>query len=187
MPTTGLATFEEAFTLVTRHDLIVEPLLGVTVVQVVVDDLVAERRARHRPFLERRDRFPQRRGESLRVRLVSVALERRRQLEPVLDPVETGRDQCGEREIRVHVAAGNPGLDALGGSVPDDAEAARPVVVPPGERRRRPASGRVALVRVDGGREKKRELARARDPASEELLEHVALAGELVLATTPNA
>src|SRR5262249_31785621 len=61
------------------------------------------------------------------------------------------------------------------------------VVVPPRERRRRPAPGGIALVRVDRRREKDRELARARDPAGEEGPERLALAGERVVAVAPEA
>src|SRR5580765_3743367 len=42
MPTTGLATLEHPLPLVTRDHLVEQLLLGARVVQVVVDDLVAE-------------------------------------------------------------------------------------------------------------------------------------------------
>src|SRR6187551_3957008 len=117
-----------------RDEAVKEPLLGARVVEVVVDDLVPERGARHRPRLERGDRVAQRRREPLRVGLVCVALERRRRLEVLLDPVQARRDQRREGEVGVDVAAGNPGLDPPGLAVTDDAEAARAVVVAPGER-----------------------------------------------------
>src|SRR5439155_15693663 len=131
----------------------------------------AEGRAGHVPRLERSDRLAQRRGEALRVGFVGVALEGRRQLELPFDSAQTGRDDRREREIRVDVAPGNPRLDALRASMSDDAKPARAVVVPPGERRRRPAAGRVALVRVDRRREKDRELLEACDLPCEEALE----------------
>src|SRR5918911_2555666 len=81
MPISGLATLEHPLPLVARHDLVEEPLLRAGVVQVVVDDLVAERGPRDRAGLERRDRLAQRGGEALRVGDVGVALQRRRQLE----------------------------------------------------------------------------------------------------------
>src|SRR5438046_1782578 len=165
MPTTGLTTFEESLAFPAGDDLVEQPLLGVTVVQVVVDDLVAERGARDMPLLERGDRLAQRRREALGIRLVGVPLERRRQLELLLDPVQPRRKQRGEREVRVDIAAGDARLDPLGRAVANDPEAARAVVAAPGERRRRPASGRVALVRVDVRREEERELLRRRDPA----------------------
>src|SRR5262249_39047073 len=146
IPTTGLTTFEQPLTLVARHHFIVETLLGPAVVQVVIDDLVTERRASHRPAVERVDRLPQRGRKALRVRLVRVPLERGRYGQRVLDPVQPGRDQRREREVGVHVAAGDPRLDTLRGAVADDAEAARAVVVTPRERRRRPASRCVALI-----------------------------------------
>src|SRR5438874_5900453 len=148
MPTIGLATFEESLPFPAGDDLVEEPLLGAAVVQVVLDDLVAERGARDVPLLERRDRLAQRRREALGVRLVGVPLERRRQLELLLDPVQPSREERGEREVWVHVAAGDARLDPLARIVADDPEAAGAVVAAPGERRRRPAPSRVALVRV---------------------------------------
>src|SRR6266550_1677184 len=111
MPTTGLTTFEQALPFPAGDDLIEEPLLGAAVVQVVVDDLVAERGARNVPLFERRDRLAQRRREALGIRLVGVPLERRRQLELLLDPVQPRREQCGEREVRVDITAGDARLD----------------------------------------------------------------------------
>src|SRR5205807_8749835 len=113
--------------------------------------------------------------------------ERRRQLEPLLDAVEPRRDQRRERQVRVDVTARNPGLDPRRGPVADDAETAGAVVVAPGQRRRRPRSGRVALVRVDRRREEERELTRAGDPAGEKLLEDMRLPGERVLPVAPEA
>src|SRR6185503_3737321 len=161
-----------------RDEAVEEPLLGSRVVEVVVDDLVAERGARHGPRLERGDRVAQGRGEPLRVGLVCVALERRRRLELLLEPVEARRDQRREREVRVDVAARNPCLDPASLAVPDNAEAARAVVVPPGERRRRPAPGRVALVRVNGRREEHGKLLRARDLSREPPAEQRVVARE---------
>src|SRR6188472_3971002 len=149
-----------------------EPLLGARIVEVVVDDLVAERGPGDRPLLERGDRVSHRAREPLGTRLVGVSLERGREPELVLDPVEARRDHRCEREIRVDVAARDPRLDAEPLPVSDDAKAARSVVVPPGERRRRPASRRVALVRVDRRREEDRELLRAGDLPGEEPAEH---------------
>src|SRR5947208_11168877 len=85
----GSAPLEHPLALVAGDDLVEEALLRARVVQVVVDDLVAEGGARHRPALEAVDRLAQRRREAFHVGLVRVALERGRQLEPVLDPVES--------------------------------------------------------------------------------------------------
>ena len=61
IPMSGLAALEEPLPLVARDDLVKEPLLGTRVVQVVVDDLVAECLARHGTRLERLDCLPERR------------------------------------------------------------------------------------------------------------------------------
>src|SRR5579862_6028022 len=137
MPTTGLATLEHPLPLVRRDDLVEEALLGARVVQVVVDDLVAEERARDRSLLERRGRVAQRVREALDVRFIRVALERGPELEPLLDSVEPGGEQRREREVRVRVGAGDPRLRAQRRAVPDDAETARAIVVAPCERGRR--------------------------------------------------
>ena len=57
----------------------------------------------------------------------------------------------------------------------DDAEAAGPVVAPPGHRGRGPALGRVALVGVDGGRDEQRQLADVVPHATDEVHEGVGL------------
>src|SRR5688572_14296206 len=87
MPITGLATLEEPLPLVARDGAVEQLLLGSRVVEVVVDHLVAERGPPHAGRLQRRDRLAERVREPLCVRLVRVSLERRRELELVLDPV----------------------------------------------------------------------------------------------------
>src|SRR3954471_12538199 len=101
MPTRGLATLEHPLALIGRHDRVEEPLLGASVVQVVIDDLVAEQMARERPVLEPVDRVAERMREALDVGLVRVALERGPELEARLDPVEPRGEQRGECEVRV--------------------------------------------------------------------------------------
>ena len=60
MPITGfLATLVHPFPLVARDYLVEEPLLGAGVVQVVVDDVVAQCAPCERALLERRDRLAQ--------------------------------------------------------------------------------------------------------------------------------
>src|SRR5581483_4253463 len=161
-PTTGLATLEHPLALVARHRLIEQTLLVARVVQVVVDDLVAEETARDVPALEPVDRVAQRVRKALDVGLVGVPLERGTELELLLDPVETRTEKRGEREVRVRIGAGDARLGAKRRPVSDDAEAGRPVVVGPRERRRRPRPGGEALVRVDRRREEDRELRGAR-------------------------
>src|SRR5436190_24271795 len=102
MPITGLATLEHPLALVAGDHFVEEPLLDACVVQVVVDHVVAQRGAGHGFALERRDRLTERVGEALRVRLVGIPLEWRRQLELVLDPVEAGGEQGWEGEVRIY-------------------------------------------------------------------------------------
>src|SRR5262249_27692897 len=90
-------------------------------------------------------------------------------------------------EVGVDVRAGNPRLGPLRRSVPDDAEPASAVVVPPRERRRRPAPGDEALVRVDRRREEDRQLARTRDLTRQELRDHSVVRGERVPPLMPEA
>src|SRR6187402_2462431 len=69
-----------------------EPLLGTRVVEVVVDDLVAEGLAGDRAALERVDRVPHRAREPVGARLVGVSLERGREAQPPFDPVDARGD-----------------------------------------------------------------------------------------------
>src|SRR6478672_4884027 len=105
MPTTGLATLEHLLALVARDGLVEQPLLGTPVVEVVVDDVVTEGGAADRARLELGDRLAQRRRKALGIGLVRVALERRRQLQPVLDPVQAGREQGCKGQVWVRVTA----------------------------------------------------------------------------------
>src|SRR5947209_2929788 len=110
MPTSGLATLEHPLPLVTRHDLVEETLLGACVVQIVIDHLVAEQRARDRTALEPGDRLAQRVREALDIGLVGIPLERRPEFELLLDAVKAGGEQRSEREIWVRVGAGDARL-----------------------------------------------------------------------------
>jgi hypothetical protein len=150
----------------------------------VVDDSVAERGAGHGAGFERGDRLAQRRREAIGIGLVGIAVERRRRLELVLDPMEPCGDHGGEREIRIDVSARDPRLDAARRTVTDEPEPARPVVVAPGERRRCPAPGGVALVRIDRRREEDRELGEAGDHPREEAVEELGVVGERRRAVT---
>ena len=161
--TSGSAALEVPHALPVRHVLVEERLLGARVVQVVVDDLVAERLARDRPRTRARV-IASRSVDGNRFASDSYAFPSSAGggSSSDLDPVQAGRDDRREGEVRVDVAARDPRLDALRRAVADDAEAARAVVPPPRERRRRPAPGRVALVRVDRRREEDGELLEAR-------------------------
>src|SRR5438874_985159 len=186
MPMSGfLATLEHALALVAGHRLVVELLLGARVVEVVVDHLVAEQLAGDGARLEPPDRLTQRVREALGVGGVGVALEGGPELQLVLDPVQAAGEQRGEGEIRVRVGAGDPRFRPHRGAVADEPEAARAVVVAPGERGRRPAPRREALVRVDRRRDEDREVRHAGDLAGEVVAEELRLAREGVLALAP--
>src|SRR5262249_37509811 len=133
IPISGLATFEHALALVAGHGLVEELLLGARVVEVVVNHLVAEQAAGEGAGLEPGNRLAQRVREPLHIRLVRVAFKGRFELELLLDPVQPGGEERGEREVRVRVGARNPGLRPHRGAVADDSEAARAVVVTPRE------------------------------------------------------
>src|SRR6266540_6707333 len=187
MPMSDLATLEQPLALITGNDLIEKTLLHAPVVQVMVDDLIAERPPRNAALLHLIYRLPQRRREARRVRLVGVALERLRQLELPLDPVQACGDHRRESEIGIHVTAWDARLDALRSVVAHDPKAARSVVDPPRERRRRPAPGRVALVRVDIRCEEERQLVGAGDLPCEESVEDLVVPAEHVHAIAPEA
>ena len=123
--------------------------LDVRRVQVVVDDVVTEGRPGHRGGVEQLARGAQRGGHLGLVRRVGVALERRLQLEPVLDAVQPAGQHRGRGQVRVHVAAGQPVLQPQAGAVADDPQRAGAVVPAPGRRRRRERPGREPLVGVD--------------------------------------
>src|SRR5206468_11324046 len=100
-------------------------------VQVVLDDTLAEGRARDLRAFELGDRLAQRLGHlGERLVLVRVALAELRRLEPARDAVEPRGDRRGEREVGVRVRAGDPILDAEGRARAAEPEAARTVVPP---------------------------------------------------------
>src|SRR5439155_17944932 len=164
------ASFEEPLAFVVRDDLVEQRLLGARVVQVMVDHVVAERLARHRPALQQPDGLAQGAREALDVGLVGVAFELRRKFELLLHAMQPGREQCREAQVRVGVSAGDARLGPQVLAVADDAKAARAVVVAPRESRRRPAPGGEALVGVDVGRQENRQLRRICDVARQVLL-----------------
>ena len=127
-------------------------LFRARVVQVVIDDVVAERIPCDRAALESSNRLPHRRREPLDRRLVRVALERRWQLQLVLDAVAAPpRSSPRTRGTGLTSPPGIRHSTRRAPPEPDDPEPARPVVEAPRERRRRPRARRVPLVRVDVG------------------------------------
>src|SRR2546425_2549404 len=142
-------------------------------VQVVLDDALAEGRARDLRALELGDRLAQRLGHLGERRvLVRVALVELRRLEPAREAVEPRGDRRGEREVGVRVRAGDPILDAEGRAHAAEPEAARAVVPPRDDTRRCEGARLVALVGVHARRVEVRQLARqrelARKPVAEE-------------------
>ena len=153
--------------------------LDVGVVEVVRDDVLAERLARdvagRRTARARRAacparaacrpcrRCPRTRGSSSS----SASI-----------PCRPDGDHRGEREVRVDVAAGHAVLDAQARAVADDAQRARAVVLSPGDRGRRERALRVALVGVDVRREEQRQLAQAGELAGDEAVEQLRLVAE---------
>src|SRR5207248_7096222 len=117
------------------------------------DDLVAEGLACYLAFLQRIDRLGQVAGHAgkLFVR-VGVATELGRQLELVLDAMESGRDRGRERHVRIGVGTRDAALDPQAWSVADDAEPAGPVVVARDDRGGCERARRVALAGRDEGR-----------------------------------
>src|SRR2546430_14764129 len=184
---TSSAPLEEAFALVVRHHLVEERLLRARVVEVVVDDVVAEGRPGRPPLLEACDRIAQRVRKTLHVRLVGIALELRRQSELLFDALQAGCKKGREAQVRVGVGARDARLGAQVLAVADDAKTAGTVVVSPRQRGRRPASRSKALVGVDVGGEEDRKLRRVGDVAREVVLENLGLAVECVPRLLPQA
>src|SRR5713226_7070941 len=174
----SLPTLEEPFAFVTRDHLVELRLLGARVVQVVVDHVVAERLPRHRPVLQGSNRIAKRMGESLDIGFIRVAFERGPKVQLLLDPVEAGRDQGSNGQVRVYVCSRDARFGAQMLAVTNDPETARPVVMAPGKRGRRPRRGRVSLVRVDVRRQEDGDLGGTRDVPRQVALERVRLAVE---------
>ena len=175
-------SFEATHPLPIRHGGVVGLDLDARLVEVVVDHLVAEGRARDRRLAEQLRRLAQRRRQLVHAGGVGVAGQRLGQLQFVLDAVEAAGDDRGDAEVRVDVAAGHAVLDPQRRAVADDAQRAGAVVDAPGDAGRREAALREPLVGVDGRRVEQRELAQRRedpgDPAAHQRAEAVrAVAG----------
>src|SRR5688500_17218140 len=123
---TGLASLEEALPLVAGDGLVKEPLLRLRVVQVVVDDLVAERLTCHRTSLELVNGLTKRRRNARQIGIrIRVALEHRRRLNPVFEPAQARCEHGCESEVRVRVGAGDARLVAGAVDVPEDGASIR--------------------------------------------------------------
>ena len=106
-------------------------------VDIVVDDLVAERRAGHRARSEQLARVAQRtRQPRLVVREVGVAGVDGLELESQLDAVQPSSDDRAQREVRIQVRAAGAVLEAQRCPMADDAQRAGAVVLAPRHRGR---------------------------------------------------
>src|SRR5918994_4406646 len=117
-------------------------------VQVVFDDLHAERTAGRLALCEELLRLAQVRRYVRLVRLVGVAFELLFQGEFILYTVQTGGDHGCDRQVRVHVPARQAVLHAQGAAVADDAQATGAVVLAPGDCSRGEGTLRVTLIGV---------------------------------------
>src|SRR5688572_23393247 len=114
---------------------VVDGLFATGGVQVMLHDDVAERGAGGLAGLQAGGRLTEAQGDPGEILgLVRVAGERCWRLQLLLDAVEAGRDRGGERQVRVHVGAGDPVLqpDAARPAA-DKPEAERPIVAAPGD------------------------------------------------------
>src|SRR3954453_4462681 len=96
--------------------------LDAGVVEVVRDDLLAERLARDGAGAEQLGGVAEGRRHARLVGEVGVALVGRLELELVVDAVQAAGDERREREVGVAARAGHPALDAAARAVADDAQ-----------------------------------------------------------------
>ena len=89
------------------------------------------------------------------------------------DAVETGRERCGERQVRIAVGSGNAAFDAQTLSGAHDAETGGAIVVAPGDPSRRPRGGNEPLIGVDRGCIKHHDVGHVRHPPAEEPAEEI--------------
>src|SRR3954447_11668562 len=166
----GSEAFEATDALPVGHRRLERRELHACRVRIVGDDVVAERGPGDLALLEQVAGGGEGRRHARRVTGVRVPGDRRLERELVLDPVQSRREQRGDRDVGVHVAAGHARLDVHRWSVTDDPERARAVVEPPCHRGGSEAAGHEPLVRIDVGSEAQRELPQARELSGEEVL-----------------
>src|SRR5215470_2988372 len=154
-----LDPFKEPHELPVGDGLVEGLLLEPAVVEVVLDDSLAEGLARRLGHLA-----------ELGV-LVGVAVVEPGRLEPLVDPVKAGRDRRGEGEIRVGVGARDAVFHTETRPLPAEAEPAGTVVPACHDARGRERARLVALVGVDRRRVEVGELARHRHLPRQPLLE----------------
>src|SRR5215470_277602 len=167
-----LDPFKEPHELPVGDGLVEGLLLEPAVVEVVLDDSLAEGLARQLRALQLVERLAQRLGHLAELGvLVGVAVVEPGRLEPLVDPVKAGRDRRGEGEIRVGVGARDAVFHTETRPLPAEAEPAGTVVPACRDARGRERARLVALVGVDRRRVEVGELARHRHLPRQPLLE----------------
>src|SRR5204863_7797474 len=107
-------------------------VLGPEEVRVVLDDLLAEHRLGERTLRERVRRVSERPGYAVELRRrVHVPDEDRRRFDLLRDPVDAGREQRRESQLRVAVGTRDATLHAQGIASAHEPAAGRTVVLPP--------------------------------------------------------
>src|ERR687888_26578 len=111
---------EEARPFPAGHCFVELALLRREEVQVVLDHIRAEGRARQLTALQLAYRLAQRARHLRQIGgLIDVPLEDGRRLDPVLDAVQAGGDRGRVGQVRVRVGARDAALGAQGGAVAD--------------------------------------------------------------------
>src|SRR6478735_12272834 len=146
--------------------------LDARIVQIMLDDIVAEGLMRHLGLAEQRRRFRQGGRQPFRPAGIGVALQRFRQFQLPLDAVQPARDQRRNAEVLVDVTAGRTAFHPHAVPVPYDAQRAGAVVHPPRDRRRGEAALDKTLVGVDVRRIEQRQLPQRRQLARDEAAEY---------------
>src|SRR5438128_9216058 len=99
---------------------------------------------------------------------VEVSLERRGRFDVMRDAVQSRGHGRSKWEVRIRIGARGAAFDAQRLAVADDAESGRPVVITPGDSRRRKRSGDISFVRRGIRRVKREGLPDVLHPAAEE-------------------
>src|SRR5205085_8822882 len=128
-------------------DFIELALFGSQEMEVVIDDVAAERRAREGALLQLGGRVPEVHGDRRQlIGLIDVALEHIRGIDLILDTVKPGSYGRGVDQVRVGIGARDATFDAQRGTVTHHPESGGAVVVAPGDSGWRERPRLIALV-----------------------------------------